>query len=80
MLFKCYVLIIYVYHYYRSNTSRGNKKGKNTFEPSSRRRLVDESEDEEDEIEFEEGGKNLNQDSQDEDFENLQEDPENDDF
>ncbi|KAK1362850.1 hypothetical protein POM88_038411 [Heracleum sosnowskyi] len=44
------------------------------------RHLIDESEDEEDEIEFEKGDKNPNQDCQDEDFDNLQEEPEDDEF
>ncbi|KAL6578942.1 hypothetical protein OROMI_009158 [Orobanche minor] len=63
----------------RSNTSRGNKKGKNTIESSSKGRLIDESEDEEDEIEFDETDTNPYHDSQDEDFENLQEEPDEDD-
>ncbi|KAL6543417.1 putative inactive ATP-dependent zinc metalloprotease FTSHI 4, chloroplastic [Orobanche hederae] len=63
----------------RSNNSRGNKKGKNTIESSSKGRLIDESEDEEDEIEFDETDTNPYHDSQDEDFENLQEEPDEDD-
>ncbi|KAL6545254.1 hypothetical protein OROGR_009128 [Orobanche gracilis] len=66
----------------RSNVSHGsakvNKKGTNTSEQSSKRRLIDESEDEEVEIEFNEGDNNLNTDQNldDEDFENLEEEPE----
>ncbi|KAL6495778.1 hypothetical protein OROGR_030341 [Orobanche gracilis] len=66
----------------RSNVSRGsakvNKKGTNSSEQSSKRRLIDESEDEEVEIEFNEGDNNLNTDQNldDEDFENLEEEPE----
>ncbi|KAL6557427.1 hypothetical protein OROMI_017777 [Orobanche minor] len=61
------------------DTSRGNNKGKNTIESSSKGRLIDESEDEEDEIEFDETDTNPYHDSQDEDFENLQEEPDEDD-
>ncbi|KAL6535714.1 hypothetical protein OROHE_012558 [Orobanche hederae] len=69
----------------RSNASRGsskvNKKGTSTSEQSSKRRLIDESEDEEDEIEFNEGDRdknpNTDQNLNDEDFENLEEEPEN---
>ncbi|KAL6547290.1 hypothetical protein OROMI_023011 [Orobanche minor] len=55
------------------------KKGKNNIESSSKGRLIDESEDEEDEIEFDETDTNPYHDSQDEDFENLQEEPDEDD-
>ncbi|KAL6552453.1 hypothetical protein OROHE_007817 [Orobanche hederae] len=48
----------------RSNTSRGNKKGKNAIDSSSKGRLIDESEDEEDEIEFDETDTNPYHDSQ----------------
>ncbi|KAL6543898.1 hypothetical protein OROGR_010395 [Orobanche gracilis] len=65
----------------RSNVSRGsakvNKKGTNTSKQSSKRRLIDESEDEEVEIEFNEGDNlNTDQNLDDEDFENLEEEPE----